>query len=183
MRPTFIAGAMRPPPTLRGEYSCDIPSTAQLDLVADWDDVVDDPTAGLLDVDNMLRHIHTIAFSVPLPEPFGTPWGPEIGVFLKQGRENEIEFHTLSPEQETPEHFRLGLLANSTSGGVTVQERNRLAAAAAHIEKLRPHELGDTKYRTVSYQMVASTRFANISIQACRPRTASVAAISKPLRC
>ncbi|MGZ9190302.1 MAG: hypothetical protein ACXW39_09630, partial [Nitrospira sp.] len=144
---------------LAGSVSLDIPSTARLDLNADWDDVVDDPSAGLLDPDNMERHIHTAVFSISLPEPFGTPWSPEIGAFLEQNDERPINFRTATPEQETPEEFRLRLLTNSAAPGLSVQERNRLAAAATHIEGLRQHELGDTKYRKISYQMVASTRF------------------------
>jgi hypothetical protein len=143
---------------LSGFVRLDIPSTARLDLVADWDEVVDDPNFPL-DVAAMVKGVHASVFSIALPEPFGTPWGTEIDLFLKQHDETLIEFHTATPEQETPEQIRQRLLTRSRQAGITVQEQHHLAAAAAHIEELRRHEFGDTRYRRVQYQMIASSRF------------------------
>jgi hypothetical protein len=143
---------------LSGDVSLDTVSTGRLDLFADWNEIVDDPNAGLLDVDDMVRHTHSRVFELAVPEPFGTPWGEDIREVLRQVKETRIEFNT-SPQEGTPERFRQKLVSASVAPGLSIQRRHNLAAAATHIEGLRQHDLGDTKYRSINYQMVAATRF------------------------
>lgn len=152
---------------LTGKVQMDGASTASLELAAEWDDVVDDPALGKLDMDHMQQHVRANAFKIVLPEPWGTPWAPEIRPFLEAldsdgGQEWEaVRFSTFSDQAEmlTPQDTRAELLRQSADPSNSVQERNRLAAAAAQLEGLRSHEFGDTKYRRVDYQMVATTRF------------------------
>ncbi len=143
---------------LAGQVTLDPPSTARLDLVADWEETVDDPAQRPLDVAGMVRQIHAPVFSIALPEPFGTPWSDEIAPLLALEDQRLVRFHTTDPEQRSVEDFRRQLLAASIAAP-TVQERNRLAAAAAHLETFRAHDFGDTRYRRVRYQMLAASRF------------------------
>ena len=142
---------------LKGEVMLDIPSTGRIDLVAQWEDFVDDTIGPLEHTDNLVRRRRSTVFSFALPEPFGTPWSSEISPVLSRVDERMVRFATEMPE-ESIEDLRHRLLEDSLLAP-TVQERNRLSAAASHIEQVRPHEFGDTAYRRVSYHMIASTRF------------------------
>ncbi|MBI5294614.1 MAG: hypothetical protein HY869_03995 [Chloroflexi bacterium] len=147
---------------LAGRVRMDGASTASLDLTAEWEDMVDDPALGpLVDEHNLIRPVHTNAFKIVLPEPFATPWGDEIEKWLKAedtdgGQEwNSVIFSS----RENPDGGRTDLLRLSAAPALTVQERNRLAAAAVQLEGFRSHEFGDTKYREVTYQIIAAARF------------------------
>ena len=153
---------------LTGRVELDGGSTASLDLVAEWDEPIDDPDLVLLDVENMIRHVRSNVLKITLPEPFGTPWATEIRPFLEIADAfDEQEWRTLifsskradEFENMGPEEARTELLRRSAGSSLSVQERARIAAAAVQLEGLRSHEFGDTKYRRVGYQMVAATRF------------------------
>ncbi|WP_264668253.1 hypothetical protein [Arthrobacter sp. VKM Ac-2550] len=144
---------------LEGELYFDLPSTAQLDLSASWDDVVDDPQKSYSSAQHMVHSVHGDVFSLPIPEPFGTPWIPELAPLIEPRDERTVAFRTHGWENESPESRRLQLLADSGQPGLPAAERRRLEAGASQLEKLRSHEFGDTKYRRVSYLPTAATRF------------------------
>lgn len=158
---------------LKGTITIDGASTASLDLTAEWDDVVDDiarplneyidPTSGQIDMQKMKQHIRANAFKIILPEPWGTPWADNIKEYLNAlddgWQEWMVEFSTVNGENIEAQISRVELLKKSADPALSEQERTRLAAAAAHLEGLRSHEFGDTRYRKVKYQMVAATRF------------------------
>lgn len=144
---------------LSGRLTFDPPSTAQLDLSASWDEVEDDPSQKYDTVDDMVRPTSREVFSLVVPEPFGTPWLPEVAPFIQEVDDRTVDFHTRHPDLQTPEHLRLELLAVATAPGLTVPEQRRLQAGAAQLEKLRSHEFGDTRYRRVTYRPSAATRF------------------------
>jgi hypothetical protein len=144
---------------LAGQLSFDLPSTAQLDLSATWDEVEDDPARSYSAEGDMVRPVSRAVFSLPVPEPFGTPWVSEIAPLVERLDERVVAFRTRGPEDETPEKRRLELLAAAAAPGLKAPERRRLEAGAAQLEKLRAHELGDTRYRSITYQPTAATRF------------------------
>jgi hypothetical protein len=147
---------------LAGRVKMDGASTASLDLAAEWEDVVDDPALGPLgDVHNLIRPARASAFKIVLPEPFATPWADEIQPWLQAAdTDGGQEWNTvIFSSRENPERGSADLLRRSADPALTVQERNRLAAAAVQLEGFRSHEFGDTKYRRVSYQMIAASRF------------------------
>jgi hypothetical protein len=156
---------------LAGTVHLDGASTAHLDLLADWVDVVDDPALGRLGLGDtgrpvgLERPFHTAVMRIGVPEPYATPWGPEVDPLLRAtgtdgGQEwYELAFATQDGEQRSPQDVRDDLLERSTDPSLTPQDRSRLTVAASQLDGLRPHELGDTRYRRISYRMVAATRF------------------------
>ncbi|NMR28112.1 hypothetical protein [Crystallibacter degradans] len=144
---------------LEGELDFDLASTAQLDLFASWDDVVDDPQKKYPTAQHMVHSVHRDVFSLPVPEPFGTPWIPEVAPLIEPRDERTVAFRTRGWENESPESRRLQLLADSAQPGLPAVERRRLEAGASQLEKLRSHEFGDPRYRRVSYLPTAATRF------------------------
>jgi len=147
---------------LDGRLHLDLPSTAQVDLTAAWDEVVDDPERHYDATDDMVTPIRQDVFGLPIPEPFGTPWQePGVRLFVARSATDDdvVEFHTHNGDFPTPEHGRRHLLEQAAAPGLSAPERRRLEAGAAQLEKLRAHELGDTRHRDVTYQAVASTRF------------------------
>ena len=147
---------------LAGRVNVDGASTASLDMTAAWEDVVDDPALGpLVDVQNLVRPVRARAFKIVLPEPFGTPWADEIRPWLEAAdTDGGQEWNTvIFSSHENPERGSAELLRRSADLALMVQERNRLAGAAVQLEGFRAHEFGDTKYRRVSYQIIAATRF------------------------
>ena len=143
---------------LSGRFHFDLPSTAQLDISASWQEVQDDPSIAYGSEDEMVRPARRDVFSLVVPEPFGTPWIPEITSLIEQFDERVVGFRTQGREAETPESERLRMLKAAGAAGTT-QEKRRLEAGAAQLEKLRAHEFGDTRYRRVTYQPTAATRF------------------------
>jgi hypothetical protein len=141
---------------LSGRFFFDQPSTAELNLSATWDEVEDEPGQTYRVEDDMLLPVSRDVFSLPVPEPFGTPWIPEVAPFIEAIDDKGVSFRTRGPETETPEQRRLKLLG---APGLTAPERRRLEAGGAQLEKLRGHEFSDTKYRRVTYQPTAATRF------------------------
>ena len=144
---------------LVGRLSFDLPSTAQLDLSASWDEVEDNLARCYPAEEEMVRPASRDVFSLPVPEPFGTPWIPEVAPLIEPLDAQVVGFRTRGQENETPEQKRLDLLAEADGPGLTAPERRRLEAGAAQLEKLRAHEFGDTRYRRVTYQPTAATRF------------------------
>ncbi|GAA1531914.1 hypothetical protein GCM10009827_057090 [Dactylosporangium maewongense] len=144
---------------LAGRLIFDAPSTAQLDLSASWDEVEDSPTQRYPSAEAMMRPVHREVFSLPVPEPLGTPWIPELTPFIEPVDEVTVGFSTRGWESQAPEQKRLALLAAAAAPGLNAPERRRLEAGAAQLEKLRAHEFGDTRYRQVTYQTTAATRF------------------------
>ena len=147
---------------LSGRVKMDGASTASLDLSAEWEDVVDDPALGPLgDVQNLIRPARASAFKIVLPEPYATPWADEIRPWLEAAETDGGQEWNLVifSSHENPERGSADLVRRSANPALTVQERNRLAAAAVQLEGFRSHEFGDTKYRRVTYQMIAATRF------------------------
>ena len=143
---------------VQGRIFFDLPSTAQVDLEASWEDYVDDPDQIYPDQDAMVHPVRKQILSLPVPEPFGTPWQPELAPLVEPLDDQGVAFRTRGPEGETPEERRLQLRAEA-GPDLTAPERRRLEAGAAQLEQLRAHEFGDTRYRRVTYQPVASTRF------------------------
>jgi hypothetical protein len=139
---------------LFGRLSFDLPSTGRLDVSASWDDVEDDPAHR----GARLRPASRDVFSLAVPEPFGTPWLEDVSPLIASPHDGLVEFRT-SFHGEPPEHRRLQLLDDATEPTLSVPERRRVEAAAAQLETLRAHELGDTRYRRVTYQSTAATRF------------------------
>jgi hypothetical protein len=144
---------------LRGRLVFDLPSTAQVDLAAGWDDCLDDPDQTYADQDAMVHPVRKQILTVAVPEPFGTPWQPEVAPLVEPLDGKGAAFRSRGPEGDSPEDRRRQLLAAAAAAGLTAPQRRRLEAAAAQLEQLRAHEFGDTRYRRVSYQPVASTRF------------------------
>lgn len=144
---------------VRGTLLFDLPSTAQVDLEAGWDDCVDDPDQTYLDQRSMVHGVRKQILSLPVPEPFGTPWQAELAPLVEPRDGAGVAFRTRGPEAETPESRRLQLRTAAAAPGLTAPERRRLEAGAAQLEQLRAHEFGDTRYRQVTYRPVASTRF------------------------
>ena len=107
----------------------------------------------------MVHPVRKQILSLPVPEPFGTPWQPELAPLVEPLDGKGVTFRTRGPEDETPEERRLQLRAKAAGPDLTAPERRRLEAGAAQLEQLRAHEFGDTRYRRVIYQPVASTRF------------------------
>lgn len=145
---------------LQGRLFADLPSTAQLDLQAEWRETTDDPAQHYDDPAEMVSVARRHVFTVPVPEPFGSPWHPEIAPFIEPLGGKGATFSTRTREMETPETRRLALLADAgTLGADRTPERRQLEGAAAHLEQLKAHEFGDTRYRQVAYTPVAATRF------------------------
>jgi hypothetical protein len=153
-RPRGATGA-----DLSGRLFFDPPSTAQLDLSANWDEVEDNPDRAYQSQEEMVRPARRDVFTLAVPEPFGTPWVPEVAPFIEPLKDEVVGFRTRGQETETPEQQRLNLLAAAAVAGLNAPEQRRLEAGAAQLEKLRAHEFGDTKYRRVTYQSTAATRF------------------------
>ncbi len=143
---------------LSGRFFFDLPSTAQLDLSSRWHEVEDDPARTYRVEDEMVHPASRDVFSLAVPEPFGTPWIPEVAPFVEPIDDKGVSFRTRGRETTTPEEQRLKLLAPAAPG-LTAPERRRLEAGAAQLEKLRAHEFGDTRYRRVTYEPIAVTRF------------------------
>ncbi|MFB7512321.1 hypothetical protein [Streptomyces sp. NPDC056144] len=144
---------------LRGFLRLHQASTARLDLNAAWDEVEDDGVTPYPDEDAMVRPTGTPVFSLPVPEPFGTQWLPEIEPLLGPFDSAHLPFSTRGEEHRTPEETRTALLAEAAAPGLDAAERRRLEAGAAQIETFRAHEFGDTKNRRVTYRCSAATRF------------------------
>lgn len=147
------------PVYVRGELFFDLPSTAQVDLEATWEEAIDDPDQTYPDRDAMVHSVRKQILALPVPEPFGTPWQPEVAPLVEPLDRDGVAFRTRGPEAETPDDRRLQLRAKASAAGLTAPERRRLEAGAAQLEQLRAHEFGDTRYRRVTYHAVASTRF------------------------
>ncbi|MCU1574739.1 MAG: hypothetical protein JWO93_2821 [Micrococcaceae bacterium] len=144
---------------LHGRLFADLPSTGQVDLQGHWADTIDDPAQRYDEVEDMTSGVGRQVFSIPVPEPFGTPWQPEIASLTEPLDGKGLTFHTRGREAETPAKVRARLLQDAKAAGLGTPERRRLEAAAAQIEQLRSHEFGDTRYRRVDYTPVAATRF------------------------
>ena len=157
-RPVLARGRGETAAYVQGQIFFDLPSTAQVDLEASWADRVDDPDQTYPSQDAMVHPVRKQILSLPVPEPFGTPWQPELAPLVEPLDGKGVAFRTQGPEGETPEERRLQLRAKAAPG-LTAPERRRLEAGAAQLEQLRAHEFGDTRYRRVTYQPTASTRF------------------------
>ena len=145
---------------LRGRIFADLPSTAQLDLQAEWKETNDDPAQHYGDASEMVSTVRRQVLTLPVPEPFGSPWQPESAPFVEPLDGKGVAFSTRDGEGETPERRRLALLADAAALTADhTPERRRLEGAAAHLEQLKAHEFGDTRYRQVAYTPVAATRF------------------------
>ena len=144
---------------LVGRLFFDLPSTAQLDVSAAWEEARDDPEQRYEAESDMVRPTFHDVFSLAVPEPFGTPWLPEVAPLIEPLDERVVGFRTRGREDETPEKVRLALRAAAQAAGLPAPERRRLEAGAAQLEKLRAHEFGDTRYRRVTYRGTAATRF------------------------
>ncbi|WP_127127345.1 hypothetical protein [Georgenia sp. SYP-B2076] len=142
---------------LHGRFSFDQPSTATLRLAATWAEVRDDAGVHCASAEEMVSQVTREVFSLPVPEPFGTPWIPEITTLIDQVDAGLVEFRTRG--EWPPETRRLQLLAEAGAPGLGARERRRLEAGAAQLEQLRAHEFGDTRYRRVTYRPSAATRF------------------------
>ncbi|GAA2845834.1 hypothetical protein Acy02nite_47500 [Actinoplanes cyaneus] len=143
---------------VRGRMFFDLPSTAQVDVEAIWDDETDDPGRAYPDRAAMVHRMCKRILSLPVPEPFGTPWQPELAPWIEPLDRDGVSFRG-GGHDEQPEDVRRRLLDRAAGPGLNAPERRRLEAGAAQLEQLRAHEFGDTRYRRVSYQPVASTRF------------------------
>jgi hypothetical protein len=143
---------------LNGALRLDQASTAEIDLRATWDEVQDDPLVRCEDPAEMVRQRSHQVFALSIPEPFGTPWQADVAPFIEVLSENTLGFRT-SADDERPEQRRAALLEAAAAAGLSAPARRRLEGAATQLEKLHGHDLGDTRYRQVSYQAVAATRF------------------------
>ena len=144
---------------LRGRLRFDLPSTAQLDLLAGWAETTDDPAQTYPDAQSMVHGVKRPVLALPVPEPFGTPWQPELVPLIEPLDRDAVAFATRGQEVLTPETLRVQLRQAAAAPGRSTAERRRLEGAAAQLEKLRGHEFGDTRYRRVSYTPMAATRF------------------------
>ena len=143
---------------LDGALHLDQASTAEIDLTATWDEVQDDPLVRCEDPAEMVHQRSYHVFALSIPEPFGTPWQPEAAPFIEVLGEHTLGFRTRW-DDERPEQRRVALLEAAAAAGLSAPARRRLEAAATQLEKLRGHDLGDTRYRKINYQTVAATRF------------------------
>jgi hypothetical protein len=157
-RPTKVRARDATAVELAGVLFCDPPSTAQLDLSASWEELRDDPEQAYDSAGEMAHSVRRNVFSLAVPEPFGTPWLPEISPLIEPVDERAVAFRTVGGDWDV-ERLRAHLLEGAAAPGLPARERRRLEAGAAQLEHLRAHELGDTRYRRVTYQATAASRF------------------------
>ena len=75
----------------------------------------------------MVHPVRKQILSLPVPEPFGTPWQPELAPLVEPLDDQGVAFRTRGPEGETPEERRLQLRAEA-GPDLTAPERRRLEA-------------------------------------------------------
>jgi hypothetical protein len=131
-------------------------STARLDLDATWREPVDDPTAGdpRFGDDMALAAAHVLTIAVPASGREPLLDVREYRLTLTFEPDRNIYFNT-SVSVSMQADLRGELLSPALDG----QERDRLRRTLELLEQVQPHEFGDTKYRRVTYQFTASSRF------------------------
>ena len=142
---------------LSGALTLHIPSTAKLDLHAAWTEWRDDPTLPRDDpafANPGTRNVETAVMEIPVAT--GPDWGELPSHMLTVPDEERLHFNTKSQfgDFDVIQTIRAALAANPPQA-----EKVTLQAQLDVLSKLTPHEFGDTKYRRVTYQLSATSRF------------------------
>jgi hypothetical protein len=135
---------------LKGDVSLHIPSTAKVDLHAAWTEWRDDPNTAK----PYERPVQTTVTEILVTT--GPDWGQLPSHMLTVQDDRRLHFNTDTQfgDFDVIQTIRDALAANPPQG-----ERVTLQAQLDVLSKLTSHEFGDTRYRHVTYQLIATSRF------------------------
>jgi hypothetical protein len=145
----------------RGEFFLHSPSTAQVDLLAQWREPQDDPAAGPPLWGEAMRSHSATVFSFAIPQP-GDPL-PAVEPQLLHFDGDPLE--RVGFDMALYQHEWRTVLQQQLAAA-TAPEQRRLQRLIDQLEQLKPHEFNDTHYREVTYHLTATTRFREYFDQA-----------------
>ena len=139
---------------LRNQVKLDSSSTAKLDLLATWQETRDDPAKPGYETVPLQAHVLELPVSFDgLPGRLTDPALQDIYQLIDEGY--VLQFDT---DFRNRDSF-LSLKKSLTDASLTLEARRRVQDLLNLLDRLTPHEFGDTKYRQVTYQFSAAARF------------------------
>lgn len=130
----------------------DGPSTARIDLVAQWRIPQDDPSMGPPRYGDDMLDFRTQVLKISIPDKNDTPIDPLLAHDLQYADERQLMFSAARSDVRA-------MIQSLLSANPPLAQRIRLENALKQLDQVLPHEFGDTKYRRVVYQVTATSRF------------------------
>jgi len=139
---------------LRGEVDLHAPSTAKLDLLAEWQEPRDDPSKESWEMVTARAHVMEIPTQLEKQPILLSDVEAEDALILRD--ERMLLFDT---QKCAIIAVRLRQNLADPQANLTPTRRDRMNSQINLAEKISGHEFGDTRYRRVRYHMTATTRF------------------------